>query len=288
MRDAYTYANQQVDLNFVRFNPEDYPEPKDLDPAAIKTFFEEHREDYRIPDKIKLSYVKIDPKNFRELVKVNDDEIEAYYEYNIGAFTSPKQVKARHILFLVEKGASEERERQVRDKAKAVLALARQGKDFGELAKTYSEGPTKNKGGDLGYFSEGSMVKSFEGAAFKLKAGEISDLVRTPFGYHIIKVEDVKEAGTKPLEEVREEILDKVTLDACMDLAHEKGLSLVDQMPYEVDLALFASEHDLETKSTEYLSVQDAVPGIGGDQRYMESALCPGAQGNKRAGRVGR
>ncbi|MBW1787895.1 MAG: SurA N-terminal domain-containing protein [Deltaproteobacteria bacterium] len=269
--DNYTYANQQVDLGFVRFSPDDYPQPVDADAAAIKAFFEENREDYRIPDKIKLSYVEIDPAGFKALAKVADNDIQAYYEYNISAFSSPKQVKARHILFMVEEGVSEDKERGVRDKAKAVLEEARQGKDFAELAKTYSEGPTKTKGGDLGYFSEGNMVKSFEEAAFKLKAGEISGLVRTPFGYHIIKVEDVKEAGTKQLEEVKEEILDKVTSEACMDLAHEKGLSLVDQMPYELDLALFASEHDLETKSTEYISEQDAIPGIGGDQRFLEA-----------------
>jgi len=139
------------------------------------------------------------------------------------------------------------------------------------LARKYSEGPTKSKGGDLGYFPKGRMVKPFEDAAFKLKRGEVSNLVRTRFGYHIIKVEDIRPARTKTLDEVRDKIVDTLMTSAATDLAYEKGLSLIDQMPYDVDLAQYAAEHDLKTEHTGYFSQLEAIPGVGGADTLHES-----------------
>ena len=186
-------------------------------------------------------------------------------------FREPHKVKARHILFKLSEDASEEKEKEVRNIAKGVLEEARQGKDFAELAEKYSEGPTKAKGGDLGYFKAGQMDKSFEDAAFKLKKGEISDLVRTRFGYHIIKVEDIKEARIKPLEEVRDQIAEDLITNASTELAHEKGLTLIDQMPYEQDLSKYAAEHNLKVQYTGYFSQTEPIKGIGGTDTLRQS-----------------
>jgi peptidyl-prolyl cis-trans isomerase D len=159
----------------------------------------------------------------------------------------------------------------VRDLAEEVLAKARRGEDFATLAKEYSEGPTKSKGGDLGYFKRGQMTPPFEEAAFKLKKGEISDLVRTEFGYHIIKVEDIKEATTKTLEDVRDEIVDALSMSVATELAHEKGLSIIDQMPYDIDLSVYAEQYGLEAKRSPYLSKNEPVPGVDGSEKMGEA-----------------
>jgi len=269
--EQYTYMNQQVKIGFVHFAPEDFKESIQIDPDPMKNYFEEHKEAYRIPEKIKLSYITIDPDDFREKIRLDDLEIVSYYEDNMEMFTEERQVKARHILFKVDPDAPEDEEKKVKERALEVLEKAHSGSDFSELAKQYSEGPTREDGGDLGYFSRGRMVKPFEDAAFAMEKGQISDLVRTSFGYHIIKVEDIREEKTKPLEEVREQISDILTRTQSMDLANEKALSLIDQMPYDVDLDEYAAQHQVPASTTAYFSRDDPVPELAGDGRLLES-----------------
>jgi len=269
--DHYTFANEKVKISFVRFKPDIYKKSIKPDQTSMEEFFKKNREVYRVPEKIKTAWLELNPGAFREQVKIEDKEIEGYYEYRMDTFIEPHQVKARHILFKLSEDVTEEKEKEVRDIAKGVLSETRQGKDFAALAKKYSEGPTKSKGGDLGYFKAGQMDKSFEDAAFKLKKGEISDLVRTRFGYHIIKVEDIKEARTKPLEEVRDQIVEGIITNVSTELAHEKGLTLIDQMPYDADLSSYAADHDLEVKYTGYFSQDEPIQGIGGTDTLRQS-----------------
>jgi peptidyl-prolyl cis-trans isomerase D len=261
--EYYSHDNERLKIAFVQFKPDEFKKSVKFDKASLEKYFEKNKEHYRIPEQIKLTFIEIDPERFRGNVNIAEKEVEAYYAYNPDRFVEPRQVKARHILFELKPGADKAKEEEVRKAAEAVLKEARQGKDFAELAKKYSQGPTSSEGGDLGYFSEGQMEKPFEQAAFNLKKGEISDLVRTRFGYHIIKVEDIKEKRAKPLEEVREQIVEILLKNVSAELAHEKGLSLMDQMPYEVDLRKYAAQHELETRDTGYFSSGEPIPGVG-------------------------
>ncbi|MBW1667032.1 MAG: SurA N-terminal domain-containing protein [Deltaproteobacteria bacterium] len=269
--DRYTYYNEKVKISFVNFSPSRFKKSVKVEKVGLLEYFNKHKEAYRIPAKIKLAYIEIDPDSFKDKVKITDKDIEAYYEDNIAMFREKKKVRARHILFKLRPDAPKEKVEEVRKKALAVLEKVRKGEDFAALAKKYSEGPTASKGGDLGYFSAGQMIKPFEDAAFKLKKGEVSDLVRTRFGYHIIKVEDIKEARTKSLDEVRKQIKKALTKTMTMDLAQEKGLSLIDQMPYDVDIEKYASERKVPAKHTPYFAQNEAIPGIGGDQKLRQS-----------------
>ena len=136
-------------------------------------------------------------------VKVTDDEVKAYYEKHKDQYTQQAQVKARHILIKVPAGGDEKAWEEAKKKAMDIKKMAEKGEDFGELAKKYSDDPgTKDRGGELGYFGKGRMVPEFEKAAFSLKPGEISDPVKTIFGWHLIQVEDVKAAQAKPFDKV--------------------------------------------------------------------------------------
>jgi len=269
--DHYTHTNEKIKVSFVHFKPDNFRESVRPDEVAMKDFFEKHNEEYRVPEKIKIAYLEIDPEALEQGIEISDDEIKSYYEYNIDTYAEPKKVRARHILFKLDKNAQKDKEKEVKEKAQSVLKEAREGKDFTELAKKYSEGPTKSKGGDLGYFSAGQMVKPFEDAAFKMKTGEISDLVRTDFGYHIIKVEDVQEASSKTLEEVRDKIEKTLVQNTTVELAYEKGQTLIDQMPYDTELAQYAAEHDIDTKYTDYVTQGERIPGIGGDNKLSQT-----------------
>jgi peptidyl-prolyl cis-trans isomerase D len=263
--EQYTYRNEKIKISFVRFAPERFKESIQPNRARIKKFFEEHKEDYRVPEKLKLRYIEIDPAAFRDQVEISETEIQSYYEYNLDSYKLPEEVKARHILFRVSRDAAADEEKKVKAKAEAVLEQARKGRDFAELAKEHSEGPTKSKGGDLGWFSRGKMVKPFEEAVFEMQKGDISDLVRTSFGFHIIKLEDIREARTKSLKEVHDQIRKNLQKQTSTELAHEKGLTLTDQMPYEVDLADYATDNEMRVKETDYFPEDKPIPELGGD-----------------------
>lgn len=273
IQDFYTYSKERVKISFVRFSSTDFESSIKIKDSAMAEYFEEHQEEYRIPEKIKIAYILVDPDQFKDEVTVSEQLVKDYYEENIEIYKVKKQIRARHILFKLDQNASEEDDKKVKERALNVLEKARKGEDFAGLAKEYSEGPTKEKGGDLGTFSEGQMVKPFEEAALKMKKGEVSDLVKTAFGYHIIKVEDVKEAYTKGFDEVRGQIAETLSKVTRADLAHEKALSLIDQMPYEVNLAEYAKEHDVQSKETDYFSQNEAIPDLGGDEKLRKSLL---------------
>jgi peptidyl-prolyl cis-trans isomerase D len=270
--DQYTYYNQRVKIGFVRFPKQDYMDSVKIDQGLMTKYFEEHREGYRIPEKVKIAYIAFDPKDFKDQVKLDDQEIEYYYEDNQDQFTRERQIRARHILFSVPSDASAEQEEKVKEKALSVLEKAREGQDFSELAKKYSEDmSTKDQGGDLGYFQKGRMPGAFEKAAFNMEKGQISDLVKTPYGYHIIKLDDIREESIKDLKEVRAQISDILISNASIDLANEKALSIMDQMPYDVDLAQFASQHQVTAIKTDYFSQDESIPYFEGDAKLRQS-----------------
>jgi len=137
---------------------------------------------------------------------VTDEDINKFYSENAETFKVPEQVRASHILLKVEKDASDETRAMKKKEIDDLRAQIAGGADFGKLAAQHSDCPSKEREGDLGLFARGRMVKEFEDAAFKLAPGEISEVVQTPFGYHIIKVTERKDARTLSLDEVREEI----------------------------------------------------------------------------------
>ncbi len=169
-------------------------------------------------------------------VSVSPEESQSFFQEHKDDYVQEEAVHARHILFRVAADASPEDDHKAKDRANAVLTKAKKGDDFARLAQEFSEGPTKEKGGDLGYFGRGKMVKPFEDAAFKLKAGEISDPVRTRFGYHIIKVEDRKEAKHLSYEEAQDQVRQKVTEEKAIALYREYIATLRAQVTVTVNL----------------------------------------------------
>lgn len=158
-----------------------------------------------------LSRQQVLNKEVLEKVSVTPKEVEAFFNEHKDTYVQEEAVHARHILIKVAPDASPEDDQKAKDRAKAVLAKAKTGEDFAKLAAQHSEDTTKDRGGDLGYFGRGRMVKAFDETAFSLKAGQISDLVRSQFGYHIIKVEDRKEAKRLSFAEAKEQVENDLT-----------------------------------------------------------------------------
>ncbi len=158
-----------------------------------------------------LAQAYLQKKILSQVKPIQEKDIEKYYQEHKERYREPEAVKARHILIEVPQGASKEQEAKARQKAEEIRKRALQGEDFAKLAQKYSADPgSRNKGGDLGFFTHGQMVKEFEQAAFALKPGQISAPVRTAFGYHIIKVEAHRPAKQKSLAEVKDQIKEEM------------------------------------------------------------------------------
>ncbi|MEJ2689741.1 MAG: peptidylprolyl isomerase [Deltaproteobacteria bacterium] len=153
-----------------------------------------------------MAIKKMIDARFVKEIKVTDEEAKDYYEKNKANFRQPESVKASHILIKVNEDAVPEIKAKAKAKILEIKKKIEAGADFGEMAKKYSEGPSAAKGGDLGYFRRGQMVKPFEDAAFALKPGEMSDVVETKFGYHLIKSFDKKEESVVPFEQLKDRI----------------------------------------------------------------------------------
>jgi peptidyl-prolyl cis-trans isomerase C len=149
---------------------------------------------------------KLIDKQVAQKVVVTDEETKAYYDANTAQFKQPEQVKARHILIKIDANASDTQKADARQEIEKIQQKIQNGDDFAGLAKEYSQGPSSVKGGDLGFFRRGQMVKPFEDAAFALKPNEISDIVKTQFGYHLIKVEEKKPETTLAYTDIKERL----------------------------------------------------------------------------------
>ena len=143
-------------------------------------------------------------------VKVSEQEIKDYYDGHPQLFKQPEKIQAKHILINVDPKADESKKAEAKNKIKKAQQRLKAGEQFSKLAEELSQCPSSKKGGDLGYFGRGQMVKSFEEAAFTLKPGEVSDIVETRFGYHLIKLVDKKEAATVPYKEAKDRLIQQL------------------------------------------------------------------------------
>jgi len=205
IREWYYWSNTSTNIDFVLFDPDTYKDIT-LSPEEIKTYFDESKSSYKTDPLIKARYLHFNPEVYAAGVEIADDEIKTYYAENPEEFKTPETVEARHILRTVGQDASPEDVEKARSKTLEIMKMAKAGKDFAELAKRFSQGPTQSKGGYLGTFEREKMVKPFSDKAFSMKAGEISEPVRTPFGWHIIKIEKVNKGGTRSFEEAEPDL----------------------------------------------------------------------------------
>ncbi|MBF0530687.1 MAG: SurA N-terminal domain-containing protein, partial [Deltaproteobacteria bacterium] len=219
-KDYFHAMKDKIDLDFVLWGPDMFRAQVKITPEDLKTYFESNKEKYRIPAMAMVAFLGFKYKDFEDKVQVKDDEITEYYDLNSDKYKEPEQVRARHILFTVDPQAKPEDIAKIKAKAEEVLAKTKApGADFAKLAQEFSQDSTSATGGDLGWFARDKMVAPFAEAAFKLGNGQISDLVKTQFGFHIIKTEERKPAATRTLEEAKTEIKDKLIKERAAEAA---------------------------------------------------------------------
>src|SRR3989454_7979038 len=223
--ERYRFDHEKANLAFVRSRAADLAGTITLSDAELQKYLDEHADRYRVPARVRARYVAYRPADFLSEVEVKDGEVAEYYAlHKEDKFTEPEQVRARHILIKVAADAGADAKTAARKKAEVLLAKVKAGADFAALAKESSEDPgSVANGGDLGLFLRGHMTPAFEEAAFALQAGGVSDVVETPFGFHVIKVEEHRPGGVKPLEAVHDEIADSLKQERSLALARKQA-----------------------------------------------------------------
>jgi peptidyl-prolyl cis-trans isomerase D len=262
----FRFTYQRVQLLYAVFDPKIYESQVAIDPAKAQAYYQEHQGSYQEPEKRQFTYVKLNVAEFLNTVNVSEDEIRQYYDENIEKYHQEQEIRARHILFSVKEDAPESEISKVRADAEKVLAEAKKGADFALLAGKHStDEATAKNGGDLGYFGRDRMVQAFSDAAFSMKAGEISDLVRTPYGFHIIKVEDIKPENTKSFDQVKTEISETLKSEKARDMAFRKVTDFADLVYAQQDLAKAAVTLRREVVAPDgWLAQTDKFPGEEG------------------------
>lgn len=199
---------QEREVQEMLFKESEYVPQVKVTDDMLKNYYEKNGEQFEIPEQVKAEYVVLDNEAVASQITVSDADIKSYYEQNAQRYATPEQRSASHILIAVDKNAPEAEKAAAKAKAEQLLAQLRKNPaSFAKLAKDNSQDPgSAERGGDLGFFGRGMMVKPFEDAAFSMKEGEISNLVQSDFGYHIIQLNDVKPATKKTLDEVKNEI----------------------------------------------------------------------------------
>jgi peptidyl-prolyl cis-trans isomerase D len=204
--------DQEREVQELLFKAADYAAQVKVTDAMLQDYYSKNSKEFEIPEQIKAEYVVLDSAAVAGQITVSDADIKSYYDQNVSRYTEAEERRASHILIAVKKDAPAAEQAAAKAKAESLLAEVRKTPaDFAKVAKANSQDTASAElGGDLGYFGAGSMVKPFEDATNKLKQGEISDLVQSDFGYHIIELTGIKPAKVKPLDEVKTEVAGEI------------------------------------------------------------------------------
>lgn len=268
LQDEYRYKNEKIKLDYVLIKPEDLEAKITPTDAEIKAEYEKNQSRYQVPERRSVRYALLDTNQLRQTMQIPEDVLKKQYQDSIQQYAVPNQVHVQHILFKTV-GQTDAEVAETKKKAEDVLKQARKGVKFDELAKKYSEDPgSKDKGGELGWIRQGQTVPEFEKEAFSLAPGQISDLVKTQYGFHIIKVLEKQTAHTKPFDEVK----DALRAQAVLNQAEKQATDTVDQLSRairqssRIPLDDLAKQYHLTLGETRPVSASDPLLELANSQ----------------------
>ena len=266
----FRQRNEKVKLQVVSLTADKFRDKVSVTDADVAAYYDSHKAEYRVGERRKVKYLLVDMEQARNRVNVTPAEVQTSYNQNIQQYQSPEQVRASHILLKTE-GKDEA---AVKKAAEDLLAQVKGGADFAQLATKHSEdeGSAKN-GGDLDYFGRGRMVPEFEQAAFSMQPGQVSDLVKTQYGFHIIKVVDKKPGSTRTIDEVRAQITDQLRTQKAQQAVSEQARALDDKIDDASDLESVAKGAGLTVQESGFFTREEPIPGLGGSPQVAAQAF---------------
>jgi len=276
LQDEFRYKNEKVKLDYALIKPEDLESKISPDEAEIHAAYEKNKSKYQVPERRVARYALVDVNQIRHDVQVSDNMLKQQYQSNIQQYQVPNRVHVEHILFMTVGKTTDAEVEEVKKKAEDVLKQVKKGGKFEDLAKKYSEDPgSKDKGGDLSWITQGQTVPEFEKTAFSLNPGQVSDLVKTQYGFHIIKVLEKETAHTKAFEEVKDSLRAPLLLSQADKLASDTAdrLSAAIRQSNKVSLDDLAKQYQLTVSETRPIAASDPLLELANSQEAKDAVF---------------
>ena len=260
--------HQQREVTVAEIKSKDFISQVKVDPAEVKAYYEKHKDKFKVPEQVKLEFVMLSANNLIPQMQVTDEESKKFYQENASKFQGDEQRRASHILIGFGASPTPASKAEAKKKAEQVLAEVKKNPTkFADLAKKYSQDPgSGEKGGDLGLFARGAMVKPFEDAAYSMKVGDVSGLVESQFGYHIIKLTEIAGKGQgydalKP--QIRAELMYQKALAKFSEEAENFSSMVYEQ---STSLQPAADAFHVPVQKSEWLSYADGAKFFKSDK----------------------
>ncbi|MBM9537216.1 SurA N-terminal domain-containing protein [Desulfobulbus alkaliphilus] len=274
VQDWLDFYAQEIRLAHARFSGEAFQSQVKVTDEALEAWYAANKHKFTLPPQYALQYLFFDSADDLREAPIDQAQIQAHYQEHLDRYFRPEQRRARHILFRVTEEDSPEMETAQRVQAESVLARIQQGESFQELARMYSEDATRDTGGDLGFFSRGRMVQPFEEAAFTMDAGEVRGPVRSVFGYHIIRLEEIVPERTQPLEEVEQELRAELERQRGKGMTFKRASDAYEAIMRTGSLDRYHAEGGQPLHRTDYFS-RDQPPedSVVSDPSFLQAAF---------------
>ena len=274
VQQEFRRRNDKIKISYVVVKPEDLQSKIEASDTDLSAYFEKNKGRYNVPERRVVQYAFLDLEQLRLHANISQDQIRAYYNDHIDRYKQPDRAHVAHILFKTV-GKTDAESEEIRKKAEDVLKKAKSGANFGELAKQYSEDTSKDKGGDLDWIVRGQTVPEFEQAAFTLPIGSVSDLVKTQYGFHIVKVLDRQAARTQTLDEVFPQILGTLQEDQAQRAAEDLSgqISAEIRRSGRVSIDDLAKKFNLKLGQTPPLEANQPIPEVGNSPELAETVF---------------
>lgn len=270
----YNYVNKKADIRYASFSPSQYKDSEiTVSDEEINNYYDENKENFKSQEKIKVNFLRFDAGDFKKDISVSEREIESYYQENIKSYSSPEKVKARHILVRVGEGAGEKEAEEKKKQIEEIRSKIVEGSSFEDMAKKYSEGPSAPEGGYLGEFQREDMVKPFSDAAFALEEGEMSEPVKTQFGWHLIKVDKKTEKSLKELKDVEDSIRNFLLTRKAKMAAYDSADAVYASSLAGSSLREEADARGLKLEETGYFTKEGPEKGIADAKEFAREAF---------------
>ena len=287
IKDAVTVTDEEIKNYWVKDNERLKAEYIMLDPQGlageikvpneeVKKYYEKNKEEFKIPDQVKISYIFINPEEYNNQVEITKEIVRNYYDSHPKEFQVEEKRSASHILVRVSSEAEKEEENQAREKIEEIENKLKKGEDFALLAEEYSEDiSSAEKEGDLGYFTYEMMTPNFSQAVFSLKkTGDVSEIVRTPYGFHLIKLTGIEPAYTTPFEKARQETEEKLTLEKTNEMAQREIQKIAEDIKKgEVSFESYARENPEKIETTPFFTQYESIKDLGWMPQLNQAAF---------------
>ena len=271
--ETYLFENERINLTFLKVAPDSFKGQVNANEVEIKDTYQKHQEEFRIPTFVQIQYLLFRPSDFESKVQVSSDEIKRYYDSRKDTFKIPKQVRGRDILIKAGPQDTPDQLEAKKKKIEEILEKAKKTKDFGSLAKQYSEAENASKGGDIGWIQKGMLGEQIESLLLSMKAGDLSGVLASRDGFHILKIEEVKEEKQKSFEEVKDQILQALKKEKAKAEASRKAEDAFYSLFRSRDLEGHSREKDVPMKTTGLFKEGDEIPDIGKNPAFYSSAF---------------